>query len=49
MANNKRTILSIIKGLWVRFLTVIIPFTFPTQLTTFLHRMRGVKIGKGSN
>jgi len=48
MANNKRTILSIIKGLWVRFLTVIIPFTFPTQLTTFLHRMRGVKIGKGS-
>ena len=48
MANNERTILSIIKGIWIRFLTIIIPFTFPTQLTTFLHRMRGVKIGRGS-
>lgn len=48
MANNKRTIWSIIKGIWIRLLSVIIPFTFPTQLTTFLHRMRGVKIGKGS-
>lgn len=48
MANNKRTIVSILRGIWIRFLTVIIPFTFPTQLTTFLHRLRGVNIGKGT-
>ena len=48
MANNKRTVLSILKEVWTRFLTVIIPFTFPAQLTTFLHRLRGVNIGKGT-
>jgi acetyltransferase-like isoleucine patch superfamily enzyme len=48
MANNKRTLVSIIKGIWIRFLSIIIPFTFPALLTTFLHRLRGVKIGKGS-
>jgi acetyltransferase-like isoleucine patch superfamily enzyme len=48
MANNKRTLFSILKGIWIRFLSVIIPFTFPAQLTTFLHRLRGVKVGKGS-
>ncbi|HPD65063.1 MAG TPA: acyltransferase [Bacteroidia bacterium] len=48
MANNKRKIISIIRGVWIRILTVIIPFTFPTQVTTFLHRLRGVKVGKSS-
>lgn len=48
MANSRRSIGSIIKGIWIRLLSVIIPFTFPAQLTTFLHRLRGVKIGKGS-
>jgi len=48
MANNKRTFFSIIKGIWIRIITIIIPFTFPAQLTTFLHRLRGVKVGKGS-
>ena len=48
MASNKRTFWLIIKGLWIRILTIIIPFTFPAQLTTFLHRLRGVKVGKGS-
>jgi len=48
MAYNKRTPLSILKGIWIRLLSVIIPFTFPAQLTTFLHRLRGVKVGKGS-
>jgi acetyltransferase-like isoleucine patch superfamily enzyme len=38
----------ILKGIWIRFLSVIIPFTFPAQITTFLHRLRGVKVGKGS-
>jgi acetyltransferase-like isoleucine patch superfamily enzyme len=48
MANNKRTFVQILKGIWIRLLSVIIPFTFPAQLTTFLHRLRGVKVGKGS-
>ncbi len=48
MSNNKRSLFSIIKGIWIRLLSIIIPFTFPAQLTTFLHRLRGVKIGKGS-
>ncbi len=48
MSNNKRTIGSVLFGIWVRFLTIIIPFTFPAQLTTFLHKLRGVKVGKGS-
>ncbi|MCF8297657.1 MAG: acyltransferase [Saprospiraceae bacterium] len=48
MAKENRTILSVLKGIWVRFLTIIIPFTFPAQLTTFLHRLRGVNVGKGS-
>jgi len=45
---EKRTIISILKGIWIRFFSVIIPFTFPAHLTTFLHRLRGVKVGKGS-
>ena len=48
MANNKRTLISVLKGIWIRLLTIIIPFTFPAQLTTFLHRLRGVKVGKGT-
>lgn len=48
MVNNKRTFRGIIKGIWIRILTIIIPFTFPAKITTFLHRLRGVKIGKGS-
>jgi acetyltransferase-like isoleucine patch superfamily enzyme len=48
MANNKRTLFSILRGVWIRLLSVIIPFTFPSQLTTMLHRLRGVKVGKGS-
>lgn len=48
MSNNKRTLWGIIRGIWIRVFSIIIPFTFPTQLTTFLHRLRGVKIGSGS-
>jgi acetyltransferase-like isoleucine patch superfamily enzyme len=48
MANNKRTLSSVIRGIWIRILTLIIPFTFPAQLTTMLHRWRGVKVGRGS-
>lgn len=48
MSKNNRTVFGVIKGIGIRFLTIIIPFTFPSQITTFLHRLRGVKIGKGS-
>lgn len=45
---KKRTFLQTLKGIWIRFLSVIIFFTHPVQLTTFLHRLRGVKVAKGS-
>lgn len=48
MANNKRTLKSVIKGIWIRLISIIIPFTFPAHITTNLQRMRGVKVGKGS-
>lgn len=48
MSNNHRTISSIIKGIWIRFWSVIAPFTFPAQITTTIHRLRGVHVGKGS-
>lgn len=48
MANNHRTPWSIIKGIWIRFWSIIAPITFPAQVTTFVHRLRGVHIGKGS-
>jgi acetyltransferase-like isoleucine patch superfamily enzyme len=38
----------VLTGVWIRLLSVIIPFTFPAQVTVFLHRLRGVKVGKGS-
>lgn len=38
----------VIKGIWVRLLSIAIPFTFPSQITVLFHKMRGVKIGKGS-
>lgn len=46
--NEKRTVEKIVRGVWIRALSVLIPFTFPAHLTTFLHRLRGVKVGKGS-
>lgn len=48
MANNQRTLSSIFNGIWIRILSIIIPFTFPAHITTALHRLRGVNIGKGS-
>ena len=48
MANNKRTPWSIIKGIWIRSLSILAQFTFPAQVTTMIHRMRGVHVGKGS-
>lgn len=48
MSNNKRTPWSIIKGIWIRCLSIIAQITFPAQITTMIHRMRGVHVGKGS-
>lgn len=48
MSNNKRTPWSIIKGIWTHSLSIIAQFTFPAQVTTMIHRMRGVHVGKGS-
>lgn len=48
MANNKRTIGNVLKGIWIRCLSILAQFTFPAQVTTMIHRMRGMHIGKGS-
>ena len=48
MALNHRTPWSIIKGIWIRFWSIIAQFTFPAQVTTTIHRLRGVHIGRGS-
>lgn len=45
---NNRKIGYILKGVYIRFISIIIPITFPAQITTFLHKLRGVKVGKGS-
>ena len=46
--HEKRDFPSIIKGIWIRLLSIIVPFTFPAHITVLVHKMRGVKIGKGS-
>lgn len=48
MSNNKRTLWSIIRGVHIRFWSIIAPITFPAQVTTMVHRIRGVHVGKGS-
>lgn len=44
-----RSLFSIIKGIWTHSLSILTMFTFPYQVTVFLHRLRGVKIGKQSH
>ncbi len=44
-----RSFFSVIKGLWVRILGIMTMFTFPYQVTVFLHKLRGTKIGKKSH
>lgn len=41
-----RTVKSVLKGIWTHTLSNITMFTFPYQVTTAIHRLRGVKIGK---
>ncbi len=49
IVNYKRTPREIIRGVFNRILHIIAYVSFPYQLTVFLHRMRGVKIGKQSH
>ncbi len=48
MSYSHRTPWSIIKGIWIRILSILARITFPAQVTTTIHRMRGMHIGKGS-
>lgn len=45
----RRTPKEIIKGIFNRLLHIIAYVSFPYQVTVFLHRLRGVKIGKQSH
>ena len=49
IVSYKRTPIKIIKGIFNRVLHIIAYVTFPYQVTVFLHRLRGVKIGKQSH
>lgn len=47
-SQNKRTATSIVKGVWIRIMSILAQFSFPAQITVLFHKMRGVKVGKGS-
>jgi len=49
IVQHRRSFKEIIRGIFIRLLQVIAYVTFPYQLTCFLHRLRGVKIGKKSH
>ena len=49
IVNYRRKPLEIMRGVFNRILHIIAYVTFPYQITVFLHRMRGVKIGKQSH
>lgn len=46
---QKRSLMSVIKGIWVRLLGIITIFSFPYQFTVFLHKLRGTKVGAKSH
>jgi len=49
IVSYRRSPLEIIRGIFNRVLHIIAYVTFPYQVTVFLHKMRGVKIGKHSH
>lgn len=49
IVSYRRSIRSIIKGIWIRILSLAAYISFPYQLTVFLHKLRGVKVGKKSH
>ena len=48
MANNKRTIKNILRGIWNRICLGIARILFPAQLRMPFYRATGMKIGKGT-
>jgi acetyltransferase-like isoleucine patch superfamily enzyme len=46
IVSYRRTFGQVTKGIWVRILSRLAYFSFPYQVTVFLHRLRGVKVGK---
>lgn len=49
IVNYRRKPFEIIRGVFNRLLHIIAYVTFPYQVTVFLHRLRGVNIGKKSH
>lgn len=49
IVSHKRSWFEISRGVFNRFLHIIAYITFPYQVTVFLHRLRGVKIGEKSH
>ncbi len=49
IVSYRRTFGQIIKGIWVRILSRLAYFSFPYQITVYLHKLRGVKIGEKSH
>jgi acetyltransferase-like isoleucine patch superfamily enzyme len=49
IVSYRRTPKEIIKGIFNRVLNIIAFFTFPYQITNFLQRLRGVKVGKNAH
>ena len=49
IVNYRRTPGEILKGVFNRVLHIMAYVTFPYQVTVFLHRLRGVKIGEKSH
>jgi acetyltransferase-like isoleucine patch superfamily enzyme len=43
---EKRSLWQVIRGIWIRTISVIAYVSFPTYFTSFLHRIRGVHVGK---
>ena len=43
---EKRSLINLIKAIYVRVLQVIAYNSFPPALTAYLHKLRGVKVGK---
>lgn len=48
MANNKRTIGNVLKGIWVRICAGMARHIYPAALRMPLYKSMGVKIGKGT-
>ena len=49
IVNYRRKPVEVIRGVFNRILHIIAYVTFPYQVTAFLHRLRGVKIGSKSH